>query len=99
MLLCGWANASDAVEILAVSFILPAAQADLALTDTRKGYLSSAIFIGMMFGGYLWGTLADRFGRRTYVARTVLAVWCGAVLVMPLVLAARQSAHRQHLCV
>ena len=32
---CGWANASDAVEILCISFLLPAAECELELTSRR----------------------------------------------------------------
>ncbi|KAK7891777.1 hypothetical protein WMY93_023740 [Mugilogobius chulae] len=60
---CGWANASDAVEILCVSFLLPTARCDLSLSSSDMGILTASIFLGMMFGGYLWGYLADRRGR------------------------------------
>ena len=36
LLVCGWANASDAVEILCVSFILPSAECELGLTPADK---------------------------------------------------------------
>ncbi|XP_075248752.1 synaptic vesicle glycoprotein 2C-like isoform X2 [Convolutriloba macropyga] len=63
-LICGWANASDAVEILSVSFILSPAQCAMNLSSGEKGVLSSIVFVGMMIGGYLWGFLADKNGRR-----------------------------------
>jgi VNT family MFS transporter (synaptic vesicle glycoprotein 2) len=43
---CGLANASDAVEILGLSLVLPAAEDDLQLTAAGKSALSSCIFIG-----------------------------------------------------
>ncbi|XP_059190520.1 synaptic vesicle glycoprotein 2C [Centropristis striata] len=61
---CGWANASDAVEILCVSFLLPTARCDLLLSSSDMGLLTASIFLGMMVGGYLWGYLADQRGRR-----------------------------------
>jgi VNT family MFS transporter (synaptic vesicle glycoprotein 2) len=64
LLICGLANASDAVEILCVSFILPAAECDLNLTSQDKGYLNSITFLGMMLGGYFWGTFSDILGRK-----------------------------------
>jgi len=64
MLVCGWANASDAVEILCISFLLPSAECDLQLTPARKGWLSAILFVGMMLGGYVWGSLGDTLGRR-----------------------------------
>ncbi|XP_051917436.1 synaptic vesicle glycoprotein 2C isoform X2 [Hippocampus zosterae] len=64
LLVCGWANASDAVEILCVSFLLPSARCDLLLSSSDMGLLTASIFLGMMVGGYVWGYLADRRGRR-----------------------------------
>jgi VNT family MFS transporter (synaptic vesicle glycoprotein 2) len=49
LLICGLANASDAVEILCVSFILPAAECDLNLSSNDKGYLSACLFLGRFF--------------------------------------------------
>ena len=46
LLVCGWANASDAVEILCISFLLPSAECDLKLTTSDKGWLSATLFIG-----------------------------------------------------
>eukprot|EP01134_Creolimax_fragrantissima_P007885 CFRG7885T1 len=64
LLACGLANASDAVEILAIAFVLPSAESDLSMTDEDKGYITAIIFVGMMFGGWLWGSWADTWGRR-----------------------------------
>ncbi|XP_075924017.1 synaptic vesicle glycoprotein 2B-like isoform X2 [Petromyzon marinus] len=61
---CGWANASDAVEILCVSFLLPTARCDLHLSTADMGWLTACMFIGMMMGGCVWGALADSSGRR-----------------------------------
>ncbi|XP_051545165.1 synaptic vesicle glycoprotein 2B-like isoform X2 [Myxocyprinus asiaticus] len=65
LVVCGWANASDAVEILCVSFLLPTARCDLQLSSGDMGVLTASIFLGMMVGGYFWGYLADRRGRRS----------------------------------
>ncbi|KAL4232718.1 hypothetical protein ACF0H5_007406 [Mactra antiquata] len=65
LLLCGWAVSSDAIEVLSVSFMLPSAECDLHLTSTDKGILNAIIFLGMMVGGYFWGSMADKFGRRS----------------------------------
>ncbi|XP_061898706.1 synaptic vesicle glycoprotein 2C [Entelurus aequoreus] len=65
LLVCGWANASDAVEIVCVSFLLPTARCDLLLSSSDMGLLTASIFLGMMLGGYLWGYLADQRGRRS----------------------------------
>lgn len=64
LIICGLANASDAIEIMSASFILPNATNDLQLDDHRKGILGGIIFIGMMLGGYIWGNIADKYGRK-----------------------------------
>ena len=46
LFVCGLANASDAIEILCVSFILPSAECDLGMTTKDKGFLSSMTFVG-----------------------------------------------------
>ena len=44
--MCALANASDAIEILCVSFVLPTAECDLKMTTFDKGLLSSMTFAG-----------------------------------------------------
>jgi len=78
LFVCGWANASDAVEILCVSFLLPSAECDLDLTSKDKGWLSAVVFLGMLVGGYVWGSLGDTYGRRnTLVAAMLVNAACG----------------------
>lgn len=62
----GIALSSDAVEVLSISFILPIIRCkdELGVTDWQNALLSSIIFLGMLFGGYLWGGLSDLSGRR-----------------------------------
>uniref|UniRef100_UPI00398F7C3A synaptic vesicle glycoprotein 2C n=1 Tax=Pristiophorus japonicus TaxID=55135 RepID=UPI00398F7C3A len=64
LIICGWANASDAIEILCVSFLLPTARCDLHLSTSDMGWLTASIFLGMMIGGLVWGVLADLRGRQ-----------------------------------
>lgn len=61
---CGLANAADAVEILGMSLVLPAAGDDPAfeLGPAGKSALSSCIFLGMLLGGLLWGPMGDVIG-------------------------------------
>ncbi|XP_068578940.1 synaptic vesicle glycoprotein 2C [Cebidichthys violaceus] len=85
LVVCGWANASDAVEILCVSFLLPTARCDLQLSSSDMGLLTASIFLGMMVGGYTWGYLADQRGRRRVlvVSLTVNGVFGGLASVAP----------------
>ena len=37
----------------------------LSLTQVEEGALDAIIFLGMMFGGYFWGSWSDIVGRRS----------------------------------
>lgn len=66
LVVCGLANAADAVEILGMSLVLPAAEADpgFEMTPRGKSALSSCIFLGMLLGGVLWGPMGDVLGKK-----------------------------------
>ncbi|KAK6985616.1 synaptic vesicle glycoprotein 2C-like isoform X1 [Biomphalaria glabrata] len=72
LFMCGWAVSSDAIEVLSVSFLLPAATCDLSLSSDDKGWLNAVVFLGMMVGGYFWGSLADKWGRRNILIWSLL---------------------------
>ena len=67
ILVNGIALSSDAVEVLSISFVLPVLNRpeEFGISDTEESVLSSVIFLGMLFGSYFWGSLADIVGRRT----------------------------------
>lgn len=54
-------NVSDAVEIMAVGFIMTEIS---SLSTLDKSWLSAASFMGMLFGGAIGGYLSDIVGRR-----------------------------------
>eukprot|EP01104_Vermistella_antarctica_P003225 TRINITY_DN1339_c0_g1_i1.p1 TRINITY_DN1339_c0_g1~~TRINITY_DN1339_c0_g1_i1.p1 ORF type:complete len:580 (+),score=72.99 TRINITY_DN1339_c0_g1_i1:220-1959(+) len=64
LMICGWANAADAIEILAVSFALPDIAQEFHLTSTDQAILTGVLFLGMLIGGWTCGIIADRYGRR-----------------------------------
>ncbi|KAL3289815.1 hypothetical protein HHI36_023206 [Cryptolaemus montrouzieri] len=61
---CGFVSTSEEMDVISMSFILPSAQCDLKLNTHTKGWLNSIIFIGMMAGAYVWGSVADSLGRK-----------------------------------
>ncbi|KAG5891551.1 hypothetical protein JTB14_028569 [Gonioctena quinquepunctata] len=61
---CGFVSTSEEMDVISMSFILPSAQCDLNLNTQTKGWLNSIIFIGMMAGAYVWGSMADSLGRK-----------------------------------
>ncbi|CRL02157.1 CLUMA_CG015079, isoform A [Clunio marinus] len=62
--ICGLVSTSEEMDVISMSFILPAAQCDLHLNTHTKGWLNCIIFVGMMVGAYIWGSLADSLGRK-----------------------------------
>jgi MFS family permease len=69
----GLANASDAVELLCLSFILPLLkdEAGAPLPSSARAALSSGIFVGMLAGGLVFGIAADSLGRRATLAASL----------------------------
>ena len=65
----GVALSSDAVEILSISFIFPllSRKDGWGLGSAEEALLGSTIFLGMLFGNFVWGSLADMIGRRTSI--------------------------------
>ncbi|XP_054288174.1 synaptic vesicle glycoprotein 2B isoform X2 [Macrosteles quadrilineatus] len=61
---CGFVSTSEEMDVISMSFILPSSQCDLDLNTHTKGWLNSIIFVGMMAGAYVWGSVADTLGRR-----------------------------------
>jgi MFS family permease len=54
-------NAADAIEIMCIGFIMTEIP---NITTQQKEYLSAAVFLGMLFGGIICGSLSDYVGRR-----------------------------------
>ena len=87
MLVAGLANASDSIEILMVSDVLTAfgepGNCSICLNDTEKSLLAAAMFLGMLFGGVICGSLGDRWGRRRLLMfTTLLNAVCGFLFAM-----------------
>ncbi|XP_024945351.1 synaptic vesicle glycoprotein 2B [Cephus cinctus] len=61
-----------AIGITILSFVLPAAQCDLQMDSTSKGYLTASPMLGMVIGSYIWGCLADTKGRKIVLIATLL---------------------------
>lgn len=72
MAICGAGWAADAMEVLLISFALPAIRQEWGLTTAQAGLLGTAIFLGMLAGAWFWGTISDRIGRKLGFILTVL---------------------------
>ena len=59
LLKCALCIASDGIEIVSISFVITNLEPDLHLSNNDKGILTAMIFIGMITGGLIGGTVAD----------------------------------------
>jgi MFS family permease len=77
MLSLGVANSSDASEILCISYILsdPVFRQQI-LKEGDGGVLAAAVFMGMLIGGLVVGTMGDWLGRRPML---LLGLFCNAI--------------------
>ncbi|SPP88387.1 blast:Synaptic vesicle glycoprotein 2C [Drosophila guanche] len=71
--ICGLIYMNTAIGVTIISFVLPSATCDYAMTSTDKGWLSASPMLGMLIGSYFWGCLADTKGRRVVLITTLLA--------------------------
>ena len=55
---------ADAMEVLMVAFISPALVCDFNLDDRSEALLTIVVFVGMFCGGFAWGIVDDRCGRK-----------------------------------
>ncbi|GAA5504365.1 putative niacin/nicotinamide transporter NaiP [Deinococcus xinjiangensis] len=71
--ICGLTWAADAAEVLLMGFALPAISATFHLPkgSPEATGLLTATFLGMLVGAWLWGAVADRWGRRKVFLTTV----------------------------
>jgi len=74
----GFANAADAVEILAIGYIItvyvdPESGKHIDELAWASSLLTSAVFVGMLIGGLLSGSLGDRYGRKHLLAASLFA--------------------------
>ena len=70
VIICGLGNAADAVELMAIGYILPQMQ---HVGPADKAMLSAAVFLGMLVGGLVSGRVSDRLGRKTGMLTCVRA--------------------------
>jgi predicted MFS family arabinose efflux permease len=62
----------DGFDLLILGFMLAAISADLNFTAAQAGSLVTWTLMGAVFGGFLFGTLSDQFGRVKVLTWTIL---------------------------
>jgi AAHS family 4-hydroxybenzoate transporter-like MFS transporter len=72
VVLCFLIVAIDGFDTAAIGFLAPAIRAEWNLTPAQLAPLFGAGLIGLMAGAFLFGPLADKFGRKTILVFCVL---------------------------
>lgn len=68
LLLCTLIIVADGYDLAVVGVALPLIMKEMNVSSTIAGFMASAAIVGMMLGAVLFGTLADRIGRRRIMA-------------------------------
>ena len=55
---------ADAMEIMILSFIGAAVEAEWHLSPGEKSLISTVVFAGMLVGSYICGVISDTYGRK-----------------------------------
>ncbi|XP_050218440.1 organic cation/carnitine transporter 7-like [Mercurialis annua] len=76
----GLGSFSEAMEMMILSFVGPAVNAQWALSSSQESLLTSAVFAGMLLGAYSWGLISDNYGRRKAILGSTILT-CGAGLL------------------
>lgn len=63
--------AADAMQVLAIGFTAPSIAAEFGLSVPVALQTGTAFFTGMLIGAFVFGRLADRYGRRRVLLVTV----------------------------
>jgi AAHS family benzoate transporter-like MFS transporter len=58
----------DGYDLAVAGIALPSIMKDMGVNPAKAGFMVSSALFGMMFGNILFGTLADRIGRRWTIA-------------------------------
>ncbi len=72
LLVNGLTWAADAMEVLMIGFLIGPVAAAFNIARPQAAYIGSLTFAGMFLGAWIWGTIADRIGRRKVFLWTVM---------------------------
>ncbi|CAK4093275.1 unnamed protein product [Aphanomyces euteiches] len=81
----GWAM--DSMDTFLFTYCMPKIKADFkanynrTITASESGLLGSSVFAGAFVGAFMFGYLADAFGRRTIFLWTMIVFLVGMILV------------------
>ncbi|KAA9023797.1 MFS transporter [Niallia endozanthoxylica] len=71
----------DGFDLVVYGTIVPALMEEWSLTGIQAGALGSYALLGMMFGGFIFGPLADKFGRKNIIILcvTIFSLFTGLI--------------------
>ena len=74
-LVCFLSTMADSFEMILLAFIGPMVRCEWQCSSFEEAALTTVVFLGMILGGFVWGTLADHyhFGRKHCI------VWANAL--------------------
>ena len=55
---------ADSMEIMILSILSPALHCEWGVSQYRQAFLTTVVFVGMMFSSAFWGQVSDKYGRR-----------------------------------
>jgi len=64
LLITGALFSADAMQMMLVAFMSPAARCAFKLSVAEEALIASIVFVGMFVGSYACGVAADKYGRR-----------------------------------
>jgi MFS family permease len=70
----------DFYDVLIFPFLMPAIQKSMSISLTQAGSLQALTLFGSAIGGALFGTIGDRFGRKTSLQLSIALFSVAAVL-------------------
>lgn len=74
-LICALSTMADAFEMILLAFIGPMVRCEMQCTAIEEALLTTLVFVGMIFGGFLWGYLCDH----PSVGRRISIIWANTV--------------------
>eukprot|EP00026_Physarum_polycephalum_P005204 Phypoly_transcript_05234.p1 GENE.Phypoly_transcript_05234~~Phypoly_transcript_05234.p1 ORF type:complete len:522 (+),score=55.19 Phypoly_transcript_05234:184-1566(+) len=73
LFIAGFCWMCESMEMMLLSVISPILKCNWGLSDGILAALTTVIFVGMMCGNIIWGTVSDRWGRRIgFLATSVI---------------------------
>ncbi|KAK3774018.1 hypothetical protein RRG08_030100 [Elysia crispata] len=64
-ILTGFAWMADAMEMMILAILSPALHCEWRLEGWQEAFITTVVFCGMMFSSSIWGSICDKYGRKT----------------------------------